>query len=165
MCRSKHVEPSINSGIINSIAKLHLVGISTELHFFVLRKPQFLMLALLRKVQLYELLLFHSVQKARTLNTYCKRESVMQVNRNCRRHFNIREASASSCARSLEKNICGNWFFVRYYQRFCWQFGYQSAQLPTQQYPILQFQNQKACCLTTNTVSAKAGNFAHLPAL
>ena len=30
MCRSKHVEPSINFGIINSITKLHLVGISTE---------------------------------------------------------------------------------------------------------------------------------------
>ena len=30
VCRSKHVELSINSGIINSIAKLHLVGISTE---------------------------------------------------------------------------------------------------------------------------------------
>ena len=29
MCRSKHVEPSINFGIINSITKLHLVGIST----------------------------------------------------------------------------------------------------------------------------------------
>ena len=26
----KHVEPSINFGIINSITKLHLVGISTE---------------------------------------------------------------------------------------------------------------------------------------
>ena len=30
MCPSKHVEPSINFGIINSITKLHLVGISTE---------------------------------------------------------------------------------------------------------------------------------------
>ena len=30
MCRSKHVEPSKNLGIINSITKLHLVGISTE---------------------------------------------------------------------------------------------------------------------------------------
>ena len=30
MCHSKHVEPSINFGIINSITKLHLVGISTE---------------------------------------------------------------------------------------------------------------------------------------
>jgi len=30
MCRSKHVEPSINFGIINSITKLHLVGISTD---------------------------------------------------------------------------------------------------------------------------------------
>jgi len=29
VCRSKHVEPSINFGIINSITKLHLVGIST----------------------------------------------------------------------------------------------------------------------------------------
>ena len=28
--RSKHVEPSINFGIINFITKLHLVGISTE---------------------------------------------------------------------------------------------------------------------------------------
>jgi hypothetical protein len=32
VCRSKHVEPSINFGIINSITKLHLVGISIELH-------------------------------------------------------------------------------------------------------------------------------------
>ena len=30
MCRSKHVEPSINFVIINSVTKLHLVGISTE---------------------------------------------------------------------------------------------------------------------------------------
>jgi hypothetical protein len=30
VCCSKHVEPSINFGIINSITKLHLVGISTE---------------------------------------------------------------------------------------------------------------------------------------
>jgi hypothetical protein len=30
VCRSKHVEPSVNVGIINSITKLHLVGISTE---------------------------------------------------------------------------------------------------------------------------------------
>ena len=30
MCPSKHVEPSINFEIINSITKLHLVGISTE---------------------------------------------------------------------------------------------------------------------------------------
>jgi len=30
VCRSKHVEPSINFGIINSITKLHLVGISAE---------------------------------------------------------------------------------------------------------------------------------------
>ena len=29
VCLSKHVEPSINFGIINSITKLHLVGIST----------------------------------------------------------------------------------------------------------------------------------------
>jgi hypothetical protein len=28
--RSKYVKPSINFGIINSITKLHLVGISTE---------------------------------------------------------------------------------------------------------------------------------------
>ena len=26
VCRSKHVEPSMNSGIINSVTKLHLVG-------------------------------------------------------------------------------------------------------------------------------------------
>ena len=26
VCRSKHVEPSINVGIINSITRLHLVG-------------------------------------------------------------------------------------------------------------------------------------------
>ena len=31
MCRSKHVEPSVNFGIVNSITKLHLVGISTKL--------------------------------------------------------------------------------------------------------------------------------------
>jgi len=30
MMSSKHVEPSINFGIINSVTKLHLVGISTE---------------------------------------------------------------------------------------------------------------------------------------
>ena len=30
MCRSKHVEPSVNFGIINSTTKLHLVGIYTE---------------------------------------------------------------------------------------------------------------------------------------
>jgi hypothetical protein len=30
VCRSKHVEPSINFGIINSITKMHLFGISTE---------------------------------------------------------------------------------------------------------------------------------------
>jgi hypothetical protein len=30
VCRSKHVEPSINFGIINSFTKLHLVGISTD---------------------------------------------------------------------------------------------------------------------------------------
>jgi len=33
VCRSKHVEPSINFGIINSITKLHLVGISTESYY------------------------------------------------------------------------------------------------------------------------------------
>jgi hypothetical protein len=33
VCRSKHVEPSINFGIINSIIKLHLVGISTESYY------------------------------------------------------------------------------------------------------------------------------------
>jgi hypothetical protein len=33
VCRSKHVEPSVNFGIINSIKKLHLVGISTELSY------------------------------------------------------------------------------------------------------------------------------------
>ena len=70
---------------------------------------------------LSELVLFGSVQKALTLNTYCKFESVMQGKRNCRRHFNIRDASPSSCVKSLGKNICGNWFFVRNYQRFCWQ--------------------------------------------
>jgi hypothetical protein len=26
VCRSKHVEPSMNGGIINSITRLHLVG-------------------------------------------------------------------------------------------------------------------------------------------
>ena len=31
MCRWNHAEPSINFGIINSITKLHLVGVSTEL--------------------------------------------------------------------------------------------------------------------------------------
>jgi hypothetical protein len=30
VCRSKHVEPSINFGLINSITKLHPVGISVE---------------------------------------------------------------------------------------------------------------------------------------
>ena len=30
VCRSKHIQPSINFGIVNSITKLHLVGISTE---------------------------------------------------------------------------------------------------------------------------------------
>jgi hypothetical protein len=30
LSRSKHVEPSINFGIINSITKLHIVGFSTE---------------------------------------------------------------------------------------------------------------------------------------
>ena len=89
--------------------------------FLCVKEPLFLMLALLRKVPFSELVLFGSVQKALTLNTYCKCEIVMQVNRNCGRHFNIRDASPSSCARSLGKNICGNWFFVRYYQRFCWQ--------------------------------------------
>jgi hypothetical protein len=29
VCRSKHVEPSVNLGIINSITKLHLVVVST----------------------------------------------------------------------------------------------------------------------------------------
>ena len=33
MCSSKHVETLINFGIINSITKLHLVGISTESGF------------------------------------------------------------------------------------------------------------------------------------
>jgi hypothetical protein len=32
VCRSKHVEPSVNFGMISSITKLHLVGISTELN-------------------------------------------------------------------------------------------------------------------------------------
>jgi hypothetical protein len=43
----------------------------------------------------------------------------MKVKRNCRRQLNIRDVSPSSCVRSLGKNICGNSFFVRYYQRFC----------------------------------------------
>jgi len=30
VCRSKHVEPLKNFGVINSITKLHLVGISIE---------------------------------------------------------------------------------------------------------------------------------------
>jgi hypothetical protein len=30
VCHSKHVEPSVNFGIINFITKLHLVDISTE---------------------------------------------------------------------------------------------------------------------------------------
>jgi len=30
VCSSKHVEPSVNFEIINSVTKLHLVGISTE---------------------------------------------------------------------------------------------------------------------------------------
>jgi hypothetical protein len=34
VCRSKYVEPSENSGIINSITKLHLVDISTEITVF-----------------------------------------------------------------------------------------------------------------------------------
>jgi len=34
ICRSKHVEPSINFGIINSITKLHLVG---YFYWFILR--------------------------------------------------------------------------------------------------------------------------------
>jgi hypothetical protein len=36
VCRSKHVEPSKNFGIINSVIKLHLVGISTESSQFIL---------------------------------------------------------------------------------------------------------------------------------
>jgi hypothetical protein len=87
----------------------------------VWRKPLFLMLALLRTVPLSEFVLFGSVQKALTLNTYCKYERVMQVKLNCRRRFNICDASPSRCVRSLGNNICGNWFFVRYYRRFCWQ--------------------------------------------
>jgi hypothetical protein len=35
MCCSKHVEPSINFGIINYITNLHLVVISTEIHSYV----------------------------------------------------------------------------------------------------------------------------------
>jgi hypothetical protein len=35
VCRSKRVEPSINFGIINSITRLHLVGISTESYYDV----------------------------------------------------------------------------------------------------------------------------------
>jgi hypothetical protein len=38
VCRLKHVDPSINFGIINSIAKLHLVGISTESSTFIISK-------------------------------------------------------------------------------------------------------------------------------
>jgi hypothetical protein len=34
VCPSKHVEPSLNFGIINSITKLHLVGISTEIYIW-----------------------------------------------------------------------------------------------------------------------------------
>ena len=45
--RSKHVEPSINFGIINSITKLHLVGISTE-------SPDFLYLVLDRLREIYD---------------------------------------------------------------------------------------------------------------
>jgi hypothetical protein len=37
VCRSKHVEPSINFGIINSITKLHLVGIPTGKNIFCLK--------------------------------------------------------------------------------------------------------------------------------
>jgi len=33
VCRSKHVEPSINFGIINSITKLHLVGIFSKFKY------------------------------------------------------------------------------------------------------------------------------------
>jgi predicted amino acid racemase len=35
VCLLKHVELSINFGIINSITKLHLVGISTEFRCYV----------------------------------------------------------------------------------------------------------------------------------
>jgi len=34
ICRSKHVEPSANSGIINSVTRLHLVG---YFYWFILR--------------------------------------------------------------------------------------------------------------------------------
>jgi len=40
MCRWKHVEPSINFGIINSVTKQHLVGISTEKYNTVLQQGQ-----------------------------------------------------------------------------------------------------------------------------
>jgi len=34
VCRSKHVEPSKNFGIINSATKQHLIGISTEMGLY-----------------------------------------------------------------------------------------------------------------------------------
>ena len=56
VCRSKHVKPLNNFGIINSITKLHLVGISTDCYimycpsllssFFPIYKPLKLMLLL-----------------------------------------------------------------------------------------------------------------------
>jgi hypothetical protein len=35
VCRSKHVKPSLNFGIMNSIRKLHLVGISAETVYYI----------------------------------------------------------------------------------------------------------------------------------
>ena len=40
MCRSKYVQPSINFGIINSITKLHVVGISTEGGYTLVTLPR-----------------------------------------------------------------------------------------------------------------------------
>ena len=40
MCRSKHVEPLKNFGIINFITKLHLVSISTEFITFLCSDPK-----------------------------------------------------------------------------------------------------------------------------
>jgi len=42
VCRSKHVEPSMNGGIINSITKLHLVGISTQLYYLFMQNLRIL---------------------------------------------------------------------------------------------------------------------------
>jgi hypothetical protein len=42
VCRSKHVEFSINFGIKNSITKLHLVGISSELWIYLRNTKNYL---------------------------------------------------------------------------------------------------------------------------